>query len=371
MRGTTEVTGDMKQRVAAELEVARARTTALMAPFSDEELTRQVSPLMSPLVWDLAHIGHFEELWISRRLGGAKPIFPEVDDTYDAFAHEREERPSLELLDPTAARTYLAEVRARSLAVLYEIELDSDDPLLCGGFAFGLVAQHEQQHVETMLQTIQLSGLKHEGGQPRVLTGGLGAALVEEGSFVMGTADEPWAYDNERPAHEAETGAFSIDVEPVSNGDYAAFLADGGWDEPPLSWERDGDAWVRRRFGRVEPVPRNEPVQHISWEEADAYARWAGKRLPSEAEWERAAKLGVLRGVGSVWEWTSSDFAGYPGFRAFPYPEYSEVFFGPEYKVLRGASWATSPTVARVTFRNWDFPVRRQIFAGFRCASDV
>jgi iron(II)-dependent oxidoreductase len=371
MRGTTEVTGDMKQRVAAELEVARARTTALMAPFSDEELTRQVSPLMSPLVWDLAHIGHFEELWISRRLGGAKPIFPEVDDTYDAFAHEREERPSLELLDPTAARTYLAEVRARSLAVLYEIELDSDDPLLCGGFAFGLVAQHEQQHVETMLQTIQLSGLEHEGGQPRVLTGGLGAALVEEGSFVMGTADEPWAYDNERPAHEAETGAFSIDVEPVSNGDYAAFLADGGWDEPPLSWERDGDAWVRRRFGRVEPVPRNEPVQHISWEEADAYARWAGKRLPSEAEWERAAKLGVLRGVGSVWEWTSSDFAGYPGFRAFPYPEYSEVFFGPEYKVLRGASWATSPTVARVTFRNWDFPVRRQIFAGFRCASDV
>ena len=155
MRGTTEVTGDMKQRVAAELEVARARTTALLAPFSDEELTRQVSPLMSPLVWDLAHIGHFEELWISRRLGGAKPIFPEVDETYDAFAHEREERPSLELLDPIAARTYLAEVRARSLAVLDEIELDSDDPLLCGGFAFGLVVQHEQQHVETMLQTIQ------------------------------------------------------------------------------------------------------------------------------------------------------------------------------------------------------------------------
>ncbi len=371
MRGTTEVTGDMKQRVAAELEVARARTTALLAPFSDEELTRQVSPLMSPLVWDLAHIGHFEELWISRRLGGAKPIFPEVDDTYDAFAHEREERPSLELLDPTAARTYLAEVRARSLAVLDEIELDSDDPLLCGGFAFGLVVQHEQQHVETMLQTIQLSGLEHEGGQPRVLTGGLGAALVEGGSFVMGTDDEPWAYDNERPAHEAETGAFSIDVEPVSNGDYAAFLADGGWDEPPFSWERDGNAWVRCCFGRVEPVPRDEPVQHVSWEEADAYARWAGKRLPTEAEWERAAKLGVLRGVGSVWEWTSSDFAGYPGFRAFPYPEYSEVFFGPEYKVLRGASWATSPTVARMTFRNWDFPIRRQIFAGFRCASDV
>jgi iron(II)-dependent oxidoreductase len=255
--------------------------------------------------------------------------------------------------------------------VLDEIPLDVDDPLLRGGFAFGLVVQHEQQHVETMLQTIQLSGHEHDGGQPRVLTGGLKDALVEEGSFVMGTDDEPWAYDNERPAHDAETGAFRIDVEPVSNADYAAFLTDGGWDEPPLSWVRDGDAWVRGCFGRIERVPPSEPVQHVSWEEANAYAGWAGKRLPTEAEWERAAKLGLLRGVGSVWEWTSSDFAGYPGFQPFPYAEYSEVFFGPDYKVLRGASWATSPTVSRVTFRNWDFPVRRQIFAGFRCASDV
>jgi iron(II)-dependent oxidoreductase len=371
MPEAAELTADVRERIVVELEAARARTTALLAPFSDEELSRQVSPLMSPLVWDLAHIGHFEELWISRRLGGAKPIFPEVDDTYDAFAHEREERPSLELLDPTAARTYLADVRALSLAVLEEIELDTADPLLRGGFAFGLVVQHEQQHVETMLQTIQLSTLGHEGGRPRVLTGALGDALVEEGSFVMGTDDEPWAYDNERPAHEAETGAFRIDVEPVSNGEYAGFLADGGWEEPPLSWERDGDRWVRRCFGRVGPVPPSEPVQHVSWEEANAYAEWAGKRLPTEAEWEQAAKLGLLRGVGSVWEWTSSDFAGYPGFQPFPYAEYSEVFFGPDYKVLRGASWATSPTVSRVTFRNWDFPIRRQIFAGFRCASEA
>ena len=197
----------------------------------------------------------------------------------------------------------------------------------------------------------------------------MGDVAVEAGSFVMG-GDDDWAYDNERPAHEAETGDYRIDVEPVSNGDYAAFLADGGWPEPPLSWEREGAAWVRRRFGRLEPVPHFEPVQHVSWDEANAYAEWAGKRLPTEAEWERAAKLGVLGGLGKVWEWTSSDFAGYPGFRAFPYPEYSEVFFGSEYKVLRGASWATSETVARETFRNWDFPVRRQIFAGFRCASD-
>jgi iron(II)-dependent oxidoreductase len=370
MPEAAKVTADVRERIVVELEAARARTTTLLAPLSDEELTRQVSPLMSPLVWDLAHIGHFEELWISRRLGGATPIFPDVDDTYDAFAHEREERPSLELLDPAAARTFLADVRARSLAVLDEIELDADDPLLRGGFAFGLVVQHEQQHVETMMQTIQLSGLEHEGGQPRLLAGGLGQTHVEAGSFVMGTDDEPWAYDNERPANEVETRAYEIDVEPVSNAEYEAFLADGGWKEPPLSWERGGDGWVRRRFGHVEPVPPSEPVQHVSWEEANAYAAWAGKRLPTEAEWERAAKLGVLRAVGSVWEWTSSDFAGYPGFRAFPYAEYSEVFFGPEYKVLRGASWATSPTVSRVTFRNWDLPIRRQIFAGFRCVRE-
>ena len=249
--------------------------------------------------------------------------------------------------------------------------VDADDPLLRGGFAFGLVVQHEQQHVETMLQTIQLSGWEHRGGSPGPITGSLGDVEVEAGSFVMG-GDDDWAYDNERPAHEAETGAFRIDVEPVSNGDYAAFLADGGWPEPPLSWERaEGNAWLRRRFGRLEPVTHFEPVQHVSWDEANAYATWAGKRLPTEAEWERAAKLGVLSGIGEVWEWTSSDFAGYPGFRAFPYPEYSEVFFGSEHKVLRGASWATSETVARVTFRNWDFPVRRQIFAGLRCASDA
>ncbi len=367
MRGTAEVTGEVKKRVVAELEAARARTTALLEPFSDEQLTEQVSPLMSPLVWDLAHIGHFEELWISRRLAGAPPIHPDADDTYDAFAHEREERPSLELLDPRAARAYLDDVRARSLDVLEEIELDQADPLLAGGFAFALVIQHEQQHVETMLQTIQLSGWEHPGGSPGPITGNLGDVAVEAGSLVMG-GDDDWAYDNERPAHDVETGAFRIDVEPVSNGDYAAFLAADGWPEPPLSWERDGSAWLRRRFGRLEPVPHFEPVQHVSWDEANAYAEWVGKRLPTEAEWERAAKLGALRGVGEVWEWTSSDFTGYPGFRAFPYPEYSEVFFGSEYKVLRGASWATSGTVARLTFRNWDLPIRRQIFAGFRCA---
>lgn len=369
MRATAEATGDLRRRIAGLLEAARARTTALLEPFSDNVLTRQISPIMSPLVWDLAHIGYFEELWLCRRLGGLEPLHPEADDLYDAFAHPRTERPSLPLLEPAATRAYLADVRTRSLAVLEELELDPDRPLLRDGFAYGLVLQHELQHIETMLQTIQLSGLEHPGGRPAPCQGA-GDVLVTAGPFTMGTDDEPWAYDNERPAHEVDVPAFRIDVEPVTNADYAEFLADGGWPEPPLSWRRDGDVWLRDRFGRAEEVPGDEPVQHVSWNEAAAFAAWAGRRLPTEAEWEKAAKLGVLGRVGEVWEWTSSELAGYPGFQAFPYAEYSEVFFGPDHKVLRGASWATDRLVARTTFRNWDYPIRRQIFAGFRCASD-
>ena len=371
MREAAQLTAGLKERIVAELDAARARTLTLIEPIADAELVQQHSPIMSPLVWDLAHIGHFEELWLVRRLSGAPPLHPESDEMYDAFQHVRSERVELPLLEPETTRSYLARVRALTLSVLDGIELDPDDPLLRDGFVYGMVAQHEQQHVETMLQTIQLAGLEHEGGRPRSVTTQCREVVVEEGPFVLGTNDEPWAYDNERPAHEVEVAAFRIDTTPVTNAAYTEFLETGGWDEPPMSWEREGRGWSRRRFGRLEPVPPDEPVQHVSWEEADAYARWAGKRLPTEVEWERAAKLGVLEGAGSIWEWTASSFSGYPGFQAFPYPEYSEVFFGDDYKVLRGASWATHAVVARTTVRNWDFPIRRQIFAGLRCAGDV
>jgi len=364
-----DVAVEPKAWISAELAAARARTLRLLEPLSDDELVRQHSPLMSPLVWDLAHIGHFEELWLLRRVAGAAPIFPANDEVYDAFEHGRDERPSLELLDPVTARSYLADVRSRVVEVLDRIELDESDQLLRDGFVFGLVVQHEQQHVETMLQTLALSGLVHEGGAPAPVGSG-GDVHVDAGPFEMGS-DHGWAYDNEQPSHHVDVPAFRIDSAPVTNDEWARFLADGGWPEPPLGWERDGDRWLVRRFGRVVAPDPDEPVQHVSWHEAEAFARWAGKRLPTEAEWEKAASLGLLGGVGEVWEWTSSDFRGYPGFAAFPYREYSEVFFGPDYKVLRGGSWATHPTVARTSFRNWDFPIRRQIFAGVRCARDA
>ncbi|MGW2304156.1 ergothioneine biosynthesis protein EgtB [Streptomyces sp. NPDC001809] len=423
----------LRRHALDALTAARARTALLTSCVEDDELTAQHSPLMSPLVWDLAHIGNQEELWLWRAVARQEALRPEIDSLYDAFEHPRSSRPSLPLLAPGEARTYAADVRLRVLDVLERAEFD-ERPLLRAAFAFGLVAQHEQQHDETMLITHQL----RKG--PAALTapspppppgGPLPAeVLVPGGPFTMGTSEEPWALDNERPAHTRVVPAFHIDTVPVTNGAYRAFIADGGytdarWWRPegwaqirehgiaaPLFWRRDGAQWLRRRFGVTEPVPDDEPVLHVSWYEADAYARWAGRRLPTEAEWEKAARydpesgrsrrypwgdadpgpehanlgqrhlrpaaagsypegaspLGVRQLIGDVWEWTASDFLPYPGFTVFPYKEYSEVFFGPDHKVLRGGSFGVDPVACRGTFRNWDLPVRRQIFAGFRTA---
>ncbi|WP_396447351.1 ergothioneine biosynthesis protein EgtB [Actinomadura sp.] len=427
----------LKELIAGELGAVRDRSLGLTTDvLAENDLTTQVSPLMSPLVWDLAHVGNYEELWLLRAAAGQEAMRPEIDGLYDAFEHPRSERPSLPLLPPDEARSYIGTVRAKVLDALASARFDTADPLTSGGFVYGMVVQHEHMHDETMLATHQL-----RKGAPALLdpvaepmqkpAGALGAdeVLIEAGPFQMGTSDDPWAYDNERPVHLVDLPAYYIDVEPVSNAAYLAFMEAGGYDDPrwwdpagwewrtrtgkraPAFWTREGDQWVRRRFGRTEPVPPREPVQHVCWYEADAYARWAGKRLPTEAEWEKAARwdpdaqrsrrypwgevyeegranlgqrmlrpseagsypsgasaYGVRRLLGDVWEWTSSDFRGYPGFRSFPYREYSEVFFGPDYKVLRGGSWATHPLAIRGSFRNWDYPIRRQIFSGFRCA---
>ena len=378
--------------LASELERARARTEALLAPLSAERLSAQVSPLMSPLVWDYAHIGHFEELWLLRNLAGRAPLRDGHDDVYDAFAHERSERGTLPFMPPAAARAFVAAIREEVLGVIAELDWQKSDPLLARGFVVGMVSQHELQHQETMTQTLQLGGLPGPPGRPPEVTLE-GEALVEAGPFTLGAdQEEPWAYDNERPAHELSLPAYWIDRAPVTNREYITFIAEGGyanrelWSaegwawlegeraDAPLFWQRDGEHWLRRRFDQLEPVPASEPVQHISWFEADAYARWAGKRLPTELEWEKAARTetGELEQLqGAVWQWTSSPFSAYPGFHAFPYPEYSEVFFGGDYRVLRGGAWITDPLVARPTFRNWDHPQRRQIFSGIRCARDA
>jgi iron(II)-dependent oxidoreductase len=256
--------------------------------------------------------------------------------------------------------------------------------------------------------------------------------FVPGGTFDMGTSLEPWAFDNERPEHPVEVAPFWIDRTPVTNARYIEFMEAGGYDDPrhwtqagwnwrqetgktkPGFWSGNAGGWTVSRFGTLIDVDPDEPVQHVSWYEADAFARWAGKRLPTEEEWEKAASwspegakrrfpwgnsetadlnanlgqvafgpaqvgaypdatsaYGCHQMIGDVWEWTSSDFQPYPGYEWFPYREYSEVFYGTDYKVLRGGSWATHISSVRNTFRNWDYPIRRQIFCGFRCARDA
>jgi iron(II)-dependent oxidoreductase len=384
--------GDLKQMLVDALDGARQRSLGLLDPLSEEDQLAQHSPLMSPLVWDLAHVGHYEELWLLRAVARTLPIDPAHDDIYDAFKHVRKERAKLAILGPAEARRHIAMVRGQVFDVLDKVELDPAVPLLNDGFVYGMVAQHEQQHDETMLATLQLmtspSPYPYGGGPTPIPTADAGGEVfVPGGPSTMGTDTEPFAYDNERPAHVVEVDPFWIDRFPVTNRQYLAFIEAGGYAEPrfwseagwahrcaeqlvaPLFWSpAGGGSWTVRRYGTEIDVPLDEPVQHVCWYEADAFARFAGKRLPTEAEWEKAAPRGVERMFGDVWQWTSSDFTAYPGFVTFPYKEYSEVFYGSDYKVLRGGSWATSPLVARTTFRNWDYPIRRQIFSGFRCA---
>jgi iron(II)-dependent oxidoreductase len=420
----------MHDTVVRDLERARARTVEL-TDLDEPTLLAQHDPLMSPLVWDLAHVGQQEELWLLRRGDPARPgmLPPDVDSLYDAFKHRRADRPALPLLPPVAARAFNHEVRGR---VLDLIERTAEEDL----FTAGMVVQHEEQHDETMYATLQLrlgppvllarqplpAGRPVEGER----------VFVAGGPFVLGVdpADEPFSLDNERPAHPVDVAPFWIGRVPVTNRQWREFIADGGYQRPDLwsarGWEHRTEAglerpkfWgpdgTRRRFGVEEDVPSDEPVQHVGYFEAEAFAAWAGARLPTEVEWEKAcawdparqarrvwpwgsapptadrvnlggaglrpAPVGAYPGgasaygaeqmIGDVWEWTSSDFTPWPGFTPMIYRAYSEPFFGGDYKVLRGGSWAVAPSTIRPSFRNWDHPIRRQIFTGVRLAWDA
>jgi len=400
------VTASSKEAIAQRLAEARERTLELIEPLDDGQLNRVYSPILSPLAWDLGHIANFEELWLVQRVGGREPLHGELGRFYDAIENPRRTRGELSILRDDELRAYLGEVRDRTLEVLDTVELsaDSPDPLLRGGFVYEMLLAHEHQHNETMLQLLQMveryQPLRRDRGPAAEPTaGGPEMVAVGGGEWMIGAAADGFAYDNERARHAVKLAPFEIDRTPVTNGAYAEFVKANGA-EPPMYWERDGEGgWICTAMGRAEPVDPAHPVIHVSWHEADAFARWVGKRLPSEREWEvactgasaeranldqlafgtapagayadGAAECGALQMLGDVWEWTASDFLAYPGFRPFPYPEYSERFFGDSHKVLRGGAWATRRTTIRRSFRNWDLPQRRQIFAGFRCVRDL
>jgi len=426
-----------KQAIADLLTEARERTLLLVAGLSDEDLHQQHDPLMSPIIWDVGHIAHFEELWLTQNLDG--PIeFSEMPGLYNPFEHPRATRASLALPTLKEMTARLREIRRRVIDRLDSVVFDDENPLLRDAYVYNMVLQHEYQHNETILQTLQLKkGDPYRA--PRQVSFAARKLLSPEmvpfagGRVSIGTRDRSAAYDNERPEHEIDLPPFLMDRYPVTNAQYLEFMKDGGyargefWSEAgrrwqaeigavsPKYWSRLGDGWTTRTMDVTRPVDPTRPVCHVCYYEAEAFVAWAGKRLPSEFEWEVAASwnpsnkharsfpwgdspadsmsanidqlafdtapvgtfdrnvspLGCYGMIGDVWEWTSSDFNAYPGFQSFPYKEYSEEFFGPDYKVLRGGSWATRPGAIRSTFRNWDYPIRRQIFSGFRCARDA
>ncbi len=380
-----------KDAIADRLAAARRRTLALLEQLDDEQLNRVYSPLLSPLAWDLGHIANFEELWLVQTVGSREPLHGELGRLYDAIENPRKTRGELPILRDAELLAYLTDVRNRTLEVLTEVEIDDpQNPLLHEAFAYEMLIAHELQHDETMLQLLMMvNGYElPEESVPRGMPHPPGMIRIEGGSYEIGAPATGFAYDNERPRHTVELEPFEIDRTPVDNGTYTTYVEETGA-EPPLYWERDGEGgWVHTAMGRRAPIDAAQPVIHVSWHEADEFARWAGKRLPTETEWEAAsvgsgavgadtgngengAEGAGLPHAGRVWEWTSSDFLAYPGFEAFPYREYSEPFFGEGYKILRGGAWATSPEVMRPSFRNWDLPQRRQIFAGLRCARDA
>ncbi|HEY2141941.1 MAG TPA: SUMF1/EgtB/PvdO family nonheme iron enzyme [Solirubrobacteraceae bacterium] len=415
---TTPLSSDAEQAINA-LEDARAGTLALVAHLDEEQLERVHSPIMSPLVWDLGHIAAYEDLWLAHRLAGMELLRPELAELYDAFETPRAVRGEIETLRPAEARAYLADVRERTSEAIARRGVG--DGVVCE-----MVVRHELQHSETMRQTLAIAGLLPAGdrskiGRPLAALAGpelAGHELAEPelagpelarpeewveiaaGSFMLGAGPEGFSYDNERPRHAVELGSFAIARRPVSNASWLRFSEGGGYERREW-WSDEGWAWKQEHDITHHPAvatgQAQAPVCHVSWFEADAFARAHDARLPTEAEWERAATsnqqgpagigaassqpslVGIgatssqqdLVGIGAVWEWTQSCFHGYPGFEAYPYREYSEVFFGERYRVLRGSSWATHPRVASRTFRNWDLPQRRQIFAGVRLARDV
>ncbi|HYW12134.1 MAG TPA: ergothioneine biosynthesis protein EgtB [Longimicrobium sp.] len=428
-------------QVAALLQDARERTLLLISPVPEDELMNQHNRLMSPVVWDMGHIAHFEELWLVRNLEG--PVqFGEMPGIFNPFENPRSVRGELALPRLADTLDHMACARRMVLDRVVDGDTGAADPqLLQGGYVYRMVAQHEYQHNETILQALQL---KDEGTRyraPRAIVPPAGRPVEADadgmvrfpgGTVDIGTDDRTAAYDNERPRHAVELQPFRIGAWAVTNGEYARFIADGGYDARPLwsdagwkhrqeaglvapqYWEqRDGQWWTRSMDTEM-PVDPDRPVCHVCWYEAEAYCNWAGVRLPTEHEWEAAASwdpatgtrraypwgdeapgpldanldqlafgtaptgayrrnlspIGAYGMIGDVWEWTASDFAQWPGYQTFPYPEYSELFFGPDYKVLKGGSWATRPGAIRSTFRNWDYPIRRQIFSGFRVARD-
>lgn len=425
--------------LAQGLVDARARTLALISDLADEQLMGPRLPIVNPLLWEIGHVAWFQEKWVLRHRGKAGPIREDADALYDSIAIAHDTRWDLPLPSREETLAYMQKVMNRIIERLGSIDLDREE-----SYFHYLALFHEDMHDEAFTYTRQILGYPRPrltpfpDGDLTGQTGGgplAGDAEIPGGIFLLGaTPDLLFVFDNEKWAHPVTLQPFRIAHAAVTNGEFVAFVDDKGylrqefWSEEgwrwrqnaraehPVYWHRDaGGRWSRRRYDEIVPLEEHHPIIHVNWYEAEAYCRWAGRRLPTEAEWEAAASaeptpdgwglsghkrsfpwgdeplspsranldghaggcidvgalpdgdspFGCRQMIGNVWEWTSTEFGPYPGFVADPYKEYSQPWFG-THKVLRGGCWVTRSRMIRNTWRNYYTPDRRDVMAGFR-----
>lgn len=402
------------------MQACRQSTLSLLKNLTEAEFQQQAHPAFSPVGWHLGHIAFTESLWLLEHLKEEDCAYPQYQKLFAADGLPKAERENLP--DIPTLLDFMADIRDRTLTYLESAPLYDQLRL------WRWILQHESQHAETATYLLAL----HRGPQSGTIAASptpetrpvpspfepatkVDMVYIPAGAFTMGS-DTLDALDNERPSHTVSTGAYWIDKTPVTVATYRKFMTAGGYQNSQW-WHPEGWSWVQKHritqplYWSDDPEQADHPVCGVSWYEADAYACFVGKRLPTEVEWERAASwhpqshqtqplpwgdhpltpqhgnfgashsgttpvgqfpsgrsaTGCDDLLGNVWEWTSSWFEEYPGFMAYPYVGYSQTYFDQAHRVLRGGSWATRPWVLRPAFRNWYHPDVQQVFAGFRC----
>ena len=444
-------TREQTEQLAEILVDTRKRTLDLISDLDDEQMLGPQLRIVNPPLWEIGHLAWFQEYWNLRRPKGTwyeseDPFGPSMldnaDELYNSMEVPHDTRWDLPLLSRGETMSYMQRVLDDTLH-----KLNTEGPTPENAYFARLATFHEDMHAEAFTYTRNTHGLPIppiSTQDPTLLetqpTGTYeGDAEVPGGQFVLGAGDTsglPFVFDNEKWGHPVDVAPFRMSRAPVTNAAFAAFVDDAGYErrelwsdegwawrdsvsaEHPVYWSKEADGWNHRRFDRVEPLPPHQPVMHVNWYEAEAYCRWAGRRLPTEAEWELAASaeptsdgstitsykrlypwgdepptprhanldgrlpgsvdvaafpegdsaFGLRQMTGNTWEWCSDTFGPYPGFVRDSYKDYSEPWFS-GHKVLRGGSWATRGRMLRNTWRNFATPDRRDIFAGFRTCS--